>query len=377
MLIPKPPAISDIDRISPTVYEAARLCVARASWTATGNRDEVPPQPRALLGLGAHAVFKLARRAGLPGATQEDRTRAAEATFEEHVSALFRKTHPLLRAKFETVEHIPYFHIYRARTALIAAALRGGQSRGAKAHADHVTPDDRRTQLESMLTSRDGRVAGRPDVVDADSATVVDYKTGRVEDPRRISEREQRLLRLYAHLAQENGIEIRRGVIERANRARATMDIAREDAEAEGRRARDTLDAYRRFANRPFGEAANPSRETCRHCPCIPFCPAFWEKANPEWESGYGPQIEGTVESLDGDSLLSLRVTVSRGTIPRGSAVVGRLSRNWLTMGEAEIPRTRDVVRVTDARRTGDGATPTMLQADRETTAVWRQTPEE
>ena len=375
MLAPRPPAIADIDRISPTVYEAARLCVARASWAATGNRDEVPPQPRALLGLGAHAVFELARRASLPGEAQEGRVRAAEAAFEEHVSDLFKNTHPLLRAKFETVEHIPYFHIYRARTALMAAALPGRPS--GEAEADQEAPWERRTRIESLLTSRDGRVAGRPDVVDSGSATIVEYKTGKPENPYRVSESEERQLKLYAHLAAENGIEIRRGAIERANRARAVIDISREDAETEGRRARKALDEYKRFVNRPFGDAANPSAETCRYCPCIPFCPAFWEKANPEWESECGPQIEGTVESLDGDSLLSLQVKVSRGTIARGSAVIGRLSRNWLTVGEADVPQTGDVVRVTDPRRAGDGGTPAMLRAGRETTAVWRREPQD
>ena len=188
MLVPTPPPVASIERISPTVYEAARQCVARASWAATGSHAQVPPPPRALLGSGAHAILERARRSDLPGGTQEECKRAADAAFDEKVGALFAQAHPLLRAKFETVEHIPYFHIYRARTALIAATL--AAVAGRRAAAARLVPQRRRTYVESLLTSRDGRIAGRPDVVDADAGTVVDYKTGRVEDPHRVSDSE-------------------------------------------------------------------------------------------------------------------------------------------------------------------------------------------
>ena len=188
MLVPRPPAVASIERISPTVYEAARRCVARASSAVAGNYGQVPLPPRALLGIGAHAIFERARRAGLPGETQEERTTAAAAAFDQKVGALFMQTHPLLRAKFETVEHIPYFHIYRARTALIAATLPAKVSGWAEANRE--APKQQRTRVESLLTSRDGRIAGRPDVVDADAGTLVDYKTARVEDPHQV-ERER------------------------------------------------------------------------------------------------------------------------------------------------------------------------------------------
>ena len=373
MLVPTPPPVASIQRISPTVYEAARRCVARASWSATGSHARVPPPPRALLGSGAHAILERARRAGLPGGTQEEWKRAADAAFDEKVRALFAEAHPLLRAKFETVEHIPYFHIYRARTALIAARLAAVP--GHRAEATRQAPKRQRTHIESLLTSRDGRVAGRPDVVDADTGTVVDYKTARVDDPHRVSDSEGRQLRLYAHLAAENGIEIRRGEIERAGRVRAAIDIPQRDAEVEGQRARDALTEYSRHVNRPFADAASPSGATCRYCPCIPFCPAFWEKSTPDWVADCGTHLEGTVESLDGESLLSLQVNVSRGTTGPGSVAITRLSRNWLAVGEAEIPCPGDLVRVTDARPTGDTTSLSVIRADRETTAVWRCEP--
>ena len=89
MLVPTPPPVASIERISPTVYEAARRCVARASWAATGSRARVPLPPRGLLGSSAHAIFERIRRAGLPGGTQEEWKRAADAAFDEKVGALF------------------------------------------------------------------------------------------------------------------------------------------------------------------------------------------------------------------------------------------------------------------------------------------------
>ena len=162
MLVPRPPAVASIERISPTVYELARRCVARASWAVAGNHGRVPPQPRALLGIGAHAIFERARRAGLPGETQEEWTRAAAAAFDEKVGVLFTQTHPLLRAKFETVEHIPYFHIYRARTALIAATLAAkasGPGRS-KPSGARPTPNARRVPADQQGWA-DRRAPGR------------------------------------------------------------------------------------------------------------------------------------------------------------------------------------------------------------------------
>ena len=373
MLVPTPPPVAGIERISPTLYEAARRCVARASWAVAGSPARVPPPPRALLGTGAHAIFERARRGGLPGGTEEEWKRAADAAFDEKVGVLFAEAHPLLRAKFDTVEHIPYFHIYRARTALMAAKL--AEVAGRRGEATRQASERGGTYVESLLTSKDGRIAGRPDVLDADAGAVVDYKLGRVDDPHRVRDSEGRQLRLYAHLAAENGIEVGRGEIHRPGREPAAIDIPPRNAEVEGRRAREALHDYSRHVGRPFVEAASPSADACRYCPCIPFCPAFWAKSTPDWAADCGFHLEGTVESLDGDSLLSLQVNVSRGSTRPGSVTITRLSGAWLAVGQVGIPRPGDLVRVTDARPTGDTTCLSVFRADRETTAVWRCEP--
>ena len=370
MVVHRPAAIAKIQRISPTIYEAALKCVARASWEASGDRHRIPAHPRALLGISAHSVFEHARGIGLLGASAEERARDAEGLFVEKAKKLFREAHPLIQAKFDTHEHIPYFNIHLARTGQQAARL-AVRLRRASAPAEQ-RGSGRSTLVEAALVSKDGRVVGRPDVIDAPGGTIVDYKTGTTPDGERPTASEVRQLRLYASVAGENGIVIRKGVIERANGDRDEVEIARAEAEAEGRRAREMLREYNRQAGRPFEEAATPSAQACRYCPCVSFCPAFWHASEPSWEGECGVQLEGAVQVVEGNSLLSMHINASRGSGPRGEVVVTKLSRNWLTLNELDLPRRGDVVRVTDARRVAETASPTELRADRDMTAIWR-----
>lgn len=370
MVVQPPPAIAKIERISPTIYEAALKCVARASWEASGDRDRVPAQPRALLGIAAHSIFEHVRGVGFQGETGEERARGAEDLFTETVKTLFGKTHPVIRAKFATHEHIPYFNIYRARTGQQAARMEARRRHG----GDTIEQDGGVAQMlvESALVSKDGRLIGRPDVIDVPNAAIVEYKTGATPDGETPTDSEMRQLRLYAFVASENGTTIRKGIIERGNGDRDEVDISQTDAETEAKRAWETLDEYNRQAGRSFREAATPSGEACRYCQCIPFCPAFWEASEPEWHAECGVQVEGAVEAVEGTSLVSIHLEASRGSGPRGETVATRFNRDWLTLNAMDLPRPGEVVRVTDAAQVPDTSSPTELRADREMTAVWR-----
>lgn len=375
MLAPQPPTIKKLERISPTTYEAAMRCVARASWLASGDRKLLPPHPRALLGIGVHAVLEQARRAGIPGGSVEQRRCAAANLFDEKMATQFEQTHPLLRAKFDTQNRIPFYNLYRARAAQIAAELPpGSRSMTVEAEAQ-AQAGSATTRVEAALVSRDGRVTGRPDVLQAETATIVDYKTGSPADSQRLSDSDLRQLRLYAFLAAENGISITRGVIERADRDRVEVQISHEEAVSEGQHALEVLEQYNQHSGRAFSEAASPSPDACRFCPCIPFCETFWNASDPGWESACGAQVEGTVDSVDGDMLVSIYLNITRGTGVKGPAVITRISREWLTVAETEVPRTREIVRVTDAAYVTETTSPAVFRADRVTTAVWRVRP--
>jgi hypothetical protein len=369
MLIPTPPVIKRVERISPTLYEAAMKCTSRAAWLAGGDRKLVPPQPRALLGLGVHAVLEQARSGGIAGDADEDRRSDAERLFDEKVRDLFAGTHPLLHAKFDGPDRLPFYNLFRARAAQMAvdacaaSIQRTGQATGRTAASRPAT--------EALLVSKDGRVAGRADVLDAAKATVVDYKTGAVGDSGALTDSEVRQLRLYAYLAYENGISITRGVIERADRTRAEVHISPQQAAEEARRALGVLDSYNQHAGEPFESGASPSPDACRFCPCIPFCEAFWRSGDLGWSGQSGTHVEGVVESVEGGALVSINLNVTRGTGVKGPAVVTRLSREWLTVSGGAPPEPEQRVRVTDAAYVEASVAPAVFRADRITTAVW------
>ena len=374
MLVPTPPTIKKVDRISPTLYEAAMKCTSRAAWLVGGDRRLLPPHPRALLGIAVHAVLERARTGGVAGATDDERRSNAERFFDERMHELFAATHPLLHAKFDVPERLPFYNLFRARVAQKAAEVAdsfGGQAGQAVARSASGG-----FAVEAALTSKDGRVAGRADVIDSANATVIDYKTGSVGDSGSITDSELRQLRLYAYLASENGVSIRRGVIERANRSRAEVPISAQDAAEEGRRALTVLDAYNQHAGMPFESGALPSPDACRFCPCIPFCEVFWRTAEVQWSEQCGTHVEGAIDSVEGGQLVSINLNVTRGTGAKGAAVVTRLSREWLTFSGDALPQPQQIVRVTDAAYV-ESTAPAVFRADRIATAVWVVPPQE
>jgi len=366
---PTPPRMQRLDRITPTIYEAARTCAARAAWTAHGERGAVPRHPRALLGIGVHAVLETARRGQIAGDGVEERRESARRAFDDKMEEIFAEAHPLLRAKFDTQDRLPYYNVHRERAALIAAEMTPPASsrRGAALGQGPL--------IETTLQSRDGQVAGRPDVVDHGNAAVIDYKTGSAPEGGGLSDAEERQLKLYALLAGENGVEVRRGVVLRADRSRAEIDIPPEAAQAEGVRAVEVLESYNRQSERRFEEAAAPSATGCRFCPCIPFCEAFWSAADETWSGGTGTHVEGKVVAVKGDALVAIELDVAQGSAPCGRGVLTRLSERWLTFDGSGRPAPGDVVRATDVRYVEETAEPAIFRADRVSTAVWLVAP--
>jgi hypothetical protein len=230
---------------------------------------------------------------------------------------------------------------------------------------------------EKKLVSRDGLLVGRPDLIDTSSGEVVDYKTGSPldESPDAISEAEARQLRLYVHLAQDNDLPISRAVIARADGRRTSMIVPREEADVEGRAARESLAQYNAAAGVTFNEAAQASPERCRFCSCIPFCESFWGAALPEWEEQCGRHIEGIVDTVEqstmqGIKLTTLRVRIQRGTVAAREASVEQIPEAWITADGSEPPREGSVVRIVNGSRSGDEV-PSVIRADRSGTSVW------
>jgi hypothetical protein len=307
---------------------------------------------------------------------REERLEAARNIFDRRAQMIYAQAHPLLRAKFNLPEKLPYYNLYRERAAVEAADS-----------AERITPTEgaataglgqpTQAAVEERLVSRDGLIVGRPDFIDTVAKEVVDYKTalGRDDTVPAMSEGEIRQLRLYVHLAVENGVSISRAVIARSNGQRASIDILPKEAAEEGRRAREVLAEYNSRVGEPFDVAAQPSVENCQFCPCIPFCEGFWRSANPTWVEQCGTHIEGRIRAVETSvvqelSLVTLQVDAQRGTFQTPDMYVEQIPEAWINADGSNRPSQGDAVRVLYGRIVSD-TPPQVMRVDRTATSVW------
>jgi hypothetical protein len=344
---------------------------------AFGDRAAVPQHPSALLGASVHAVVQDAHSGRIPAGSDDSRKEVARSLFDGHVKQLYDRAHPLVRVKFPSPERIPFYHMYRERAVLLALDAPAHLSAEHSTTASHAGASARTTFVEQTLRSRDGLLLGRPDYVDAAAGEVIDYKTGSGpdDDPDGLLESEARQLRLYIHLAHEAGLHVDRGAVIRADGRRAGLDVAATEAAAEGRSAREALAAFNAVAGQGFSSLAAPSPTNCRYCPCIPLCEPFWEHASAAWAVACGAHAEGVVgnvtrATMQSTVVVTLDLTILRGTVTPAPAVVQQLPEKWVGADGAPPLAQGDVIRIVDARcEPGDGLT--MIQPDRVATTLW------
>lgn len=373
------PPVRALTQLSPSLYEAALQCRARATWMALGDRDALPHHPRALLGIAVHAVVEAAHRGELSADDDDTRRQAARDLFDRKARQLHEDAHPLIRAKFKTAERLPFYNLFRERATAMAlrVAADAGPPPVSEARDRSAAGQPRRVS-EVRLVSKDGLLVGRSDHIAAAEGEVVDYKTsdGPEGDPTGITEAEARQLRLYVHLGLDNDLVLKRGVVVRSNGARAVLDVSAADAAAEGKRARDVLRVLNADAGRAFEDVATPSATNCRNCPCIPFCGAFWKTASAAWAPDCGTHAEGVISEVSravvqGAALLTLELRVDHGTVPLGVAVLQQMPEEWATAGGAAPPKVGDRVRAVNCRLGDAMPDKSVLHPDRVTTALW------
>jgi len=376
MNVPEPPNPSQLDRITPSIYGASLDCLAKAVWYAFGERGVLPEHPAALLGTSFHAVVAATHRGELGGAHGFS-IEAARQRFDETAEALYDRSHPLVRLKFTSLERLPFYNLQRERAAILATRIASTQGTSFGGPSTVSPTFVTRTQTESRLMSADGLITGRPDHIDGSAQTVVDYKTGQSEEP--VSDSETRQLRLYTKLALDNGVAVSKGTIVRGDGTRFEISISSADAETEASNARGKLNelntAVRGDAG--FDDMAAPSPQSCRVCPCTPFCTAFWANATAEWEPVCGVHVQGRVleietRQIQGVSLSTLFLAVEAGTISDERASIEQIPTDWLTLEASELPRSGELFRVVSGRLSGTDGTAWVIRVDRTVTAVWR-----
>ncbi len=379
MRLPEIPASKQFRRLTPTLYESALACKARARWAAFGTPNAVPQHPRALLGSSVHAVVEAAQKGQL-ASDAEDCRRLARNHFDETARKYYEGSHPLLRAKFSTPERLPYYNLFRERAVLLAlnaAQLRQASTPGAASQRPQSSGTPQERLAEVWLESPDGLLAGRADYVDTAAGEVVDYKTASAPDDQGgISESEVRQLRLYVHLGLASGMKLNRGVIVRPDGRRATLKISENEAAAEGQKARETLNLLNGDVVRSFADVAEPAPTNCRNCACIPFCEPFWNKASSEWAEQCGSHTEGRVDNItrstaQGMPLLTLDITIERGTVPPGRGVVQQLPESWALADATSAPHAGDLIRLVNCRAGTPQDGMTLVRPDRVASAVW------
>jgi len=380
MQVPQPPRTGSLTHISPSAYEASLNCLAKAVWYSTGERRILPDQPTAILGTCFHTVLAAANIGRFNGDLERVRVSARDL-FDEQAKFLYERAHPLLQAKFPSVERMPYYNLHRERATLHAASIsstRPISNISVDAGNEAVRGQSR---SERQFASRDGLIVGRPDYVDRTSGTVVDYKTGVITDgqPSAVTEPEARQLRLYAYLVSEGGeLVVSKGAIVRGDGRRIEIDIPKSAADAEASRARAQLQAINAAgdAGKSFEDLASPSPTNCSMCSCIPLCDAFWRDSKPEWAESCGVHVEGRVTELNRTTiqdfrLVTLDVEVSRGTADCASVSLEQVPESWLTIRGSALPSVGDVVRLVHIRQSTSEAGVTIMRADKALTSVW------
>lgn len=383
MLVPEPPTLAQLDRITPSIYEASLDCFSKAGWYAFGGSGVVPENPAAILGASFHAVVAAAHRGELVVASDSDRV-AARQLFDRTARAMYSQAHPLVRLKFPAPERLPYYNLHRERCVLLATRIASSRLSPAVPLAGTSNSPAASARTESRLCSKDGLIMGRADHIDAKSETVVDYKSGYVVEPEAdaVSDSEARQLRLYAYLAIENRINVSKGTIVRGSGQRCELPISSAEAEAEANSARKQLQTLNTSISNGaiFSDLTSPSSQICRSCPCIPFCDPFWVSTKPEWASDCGSHVEGNVvdvesRQIQGVSVTTLILAIRSGTVAATQrASVEQIPSDWMKL-EEDLPCPGDVLRVVHGRQLETGGSTAVIRIDKTLTAVWRVRP--
>ena len=113
MNLPPWPNPRPLLRLTPSLYNAAKACPARALWMEYGDKSVFPVGSQSLLGSAYHGVMEDAARGVLP-AGQAERRRAAESRFDDVASAIWARTHALLRWRYKSFRDLPFYYTRRA-----------------------------------------------------------------------------------------------------------------------------------------------------------------------------------------------------------------------------------------------------------------------
>lgn len=377
MYVINPPTPVQLEHLTPSIYEASLKCLAKSVWYAFGQRGVVPENPAGILGTSFHSVLEAANR-GILSPNRAD----ARKQFDSAALSQYERAHPLLKLKFPSYQRLPYYNFRREQAVLLAthiAEMRRPSSGTIASITGNSSSTD--THTESRLCSIDGMIVGRPDYINRALHAVIDYKSGYVDRPQleEVSDSEGRQLRLYAYLANENGIQVNRAVIVRGEGQHCEIEISSDEAYQEAFNARQQLQTLNTAIadQADFDRLASPSAENCRACPCISFCDSFWSCSEPGWNTDCGSQLEGEVQEVQssqtqGISVSTYLIEVCRGTVGCSQVSAEQIPDSWMTLDGAELPEPGDIIRIVNGREAGNCDGRLLIKVDKILTTIWQ-----
>jgi hypothetical protein len=299
--------------LSPSAYESLLTCGLRYAWEETREPVRLPGFPSARLGSVVHDLFMRAGRGDIE--PQEAAVKEAWRVALDRIEGKMRcswleRSFAPLRSR---VRHYEETRQAAVRQAIVLAGHAPALPKGASA---------REGSLEVRLTSSDGRVSGRLDVLLWTPAGIVirDYKTGSLYEELEKGKPTfkvayERQLKLYAALhADTHGawplrlelMTVNGDIVEipfNPNECETLLNEAKKFAAVLWGRVTDVRNGHRQI-----GAIATPD-DACRWCRYRPVCQAYkqWSEVQSE-EASWRADVWGEVRKL--------------GTTRRGLAVL-------------------------------------------------------
>lgn len=318
---PALPSSRDLVSLSPTAFEAVRLCRLQGAFRQQGNGSPASRNPTQVLGDLCHEVLEELVKTGA----------IREEGWAETLDPLWRRVADRTAEQVHQVPHDPSldgpptqwpgYVIKRARLA--KAARRLHDLLDTVGHgAEFVS--------EIPLSSADGRLHGRPDLIvrDATQTWIVDYKTGSVVDEDGLTPRPAyvRQLHFYALLEWENaGRWPTYGFLVPLNGPILEVAIDPAVSSGIGRDALQVIDSFNAVV--PGAQPAAPGPIACRYCAWATRCGPFWEACDSSWDA---PMLAaaGVVQSAVRTAIggVSLVLDVHAGSVDTESVVVRNVS---------------------------------------------------
>ncbi|GFP31409.1 hypothetical protein HKBW3S34_02329, partial [Candidatus Hakubella thermalkaliphila] len=290
--------------ISPSLYELLRTCWLQATFQASASYPR-RSSPYARLGTAFPRTLEQLRSFSWTTEGLSSRVVRAQAV-EIFRAAVEEQKQEAMRNPRE--RGLPWLDDLMQRME-VAIALVADQL-AVKSSVGTYTGSDlgqwSKTAVEETLVSVDGLLQGRPDLLVEDRVSgtiIVDYKTGSLDDPDRLTGYERQCL-LYAWLWHERygtwPVEYRLVNPIKGHEYRAPVKPEVATALAE-----DARRLARRLAKPPWvGLQASPGPH-CSRCPFRPWCEPFWQhvaSGTSEVQASTGHSrvsMQGTVLEMD------------------------------------------------------------------------------